>query len=162
MIDLPASLAARTALHPARGLVPFVNETIGDDGASMVSFRYINPERARECGRRALCGLCGTPHGPLIALLGGSLAAMVGMYADPPMHPACAEAALARCPHLRVQGHSAQGKPDLWVLGITDGVTMHEVGDGVLFSPDPFQACRYFRYRDGVLTEDHDMTRSPT
>ena len=162
MVHLPAALAARPTLHRPPVPTPFVNETIGDDGASTVSFRYINPERARECGQRGLCGLCGTPHGPLMALLGGSLAAAVGVYADPPMHPACVESALSLCPYLRTQRHSAQDKPHLWVLGVTDGVSMTETPDGVLFTPNPFQSCRYFRYRDGLLTEDHEMTRSPT
>lgn len=141
---------------------PYVNEHVGSDGTITIDFRFIDPERARECGRRSLCGLCATPHGPLRAVLGGSFAAAIGVYADPPMHPSCAEAALRLCPHLRVQAHTRDGKPEVWVLGITDDVTMHEVGDTVVFSPNAFHACRYFRYHDGLLTEDHDRTRSVT
>jgi hypothetical protein len=160
-VDLPPSLAARPKLARSQVPAPYVNETVGGDGTSMVSFRFINPDRARECGQRSLCGLCAAPHGPLRALLGGAFAAAVGLYADPPMHPSCAEAALLLCPHLRVRSHSRDGKPHMWVLGVTDDVTMHEVGDGVLFSPAAFHTCRYFRYRDnGLLTEDLDMTRS--
>ena len=97
---LPAGLAQRP-MHPRlRRPIPVVN--VHPDG---IDFRSVNHEQARACAESGWCGLCGRDLEDQIAFLGGPKSAEARIYADPGMHPACAEAAVTLCPHIAIRHH---------------------------------------------------------
>ncbi|MFJ4189407.1 hypothetical protein [Kitasatospora sp. NPDC089509] len=171
--DLPPGLAERPR-DPRRGLpIPVVNER--PDGTP--DFVVLNGEKALRMASLHRCSLCGLPLGGPAAFLGGPVSAKTGHYSDPPMHEACAEAALTLCPHI-ARPHARRAserqlpddvtvpvgftleRPEEWVMVIATayyvGIAPAEDGGAVpLFVVDQRDRERRFGYADGVLTEHH-------
>ncbi|MFJ6776798.1 hypothetical protein ACIQOV_38560 [Kitasatospora sp. NPDC091257] len=168
--DLPPALAARPR-DEKRGLpIPVVNM---HDGA--VDFVTINGTVALRLALGRRCSLCDEPLAGPAAFLGGPKSAESGYYSDPPMHEACAQAALMLCPHI-ARPHARRAserrliedasipvgfteeKPEEWVMVIASGYivgsTPAESGGLVplFLVPDRIRERR-FGYQDGVLTE---------
>jgi ferredoxin len=148
-----------------------------EDGTG--DFIVTDSKRVEACARYKLCGVCGKPLGYWIAFLGGPASAdpEAGAYTDPPMHEACAEAALQLCPyiaHPRVQrrsplagvataepaGWMEDKNPDGWVMVITRGFRVkrerdQRTGDLIpLFRPAAgLRRERRFGYEGGRLAE---------
>ena len=89
---------AHLPVCPRRGLpIPFSAARDGDVGV----FAITDSLTIERCHAERLCGVCGKPLGYWICFLGGSRSAeQNGAYTDPPMHPACAEAAIELCPYI--------------------------------------------------------------
>lgn len=70
-----------------------------DATRSPIDFRGLDPAHVDECARRTRCGVCGgrIRRAP-IAFIGPDDGRTC--FADPWMHPECAELALAQCPFL--------------------------------------------------------------
>lgn len=155
-----------------RGLpIPFVNETATGEA----DFASIQADKVLACARRRLCGSCGTDLGYWIAFLGGPRSAEARLYADPPMHPDCAEHSLQLCPHMQRQNHRRapehrlsegvitpvgmhEGKPEAWIMGICRDFTWQLIREGdaanILFQAKPFKRTRRWEYNAaGRLTE---------
>jgi len=64
-----------------------------------LDFKVLDPARVEECATRSRCGVCGhrIRRGP-IAFIGPADGRRC--FADPWMHPACAEQAMTQCPFL--------------------------------------------------------------
>ncbi|WP_030237823.1 hypothetical protein [Streptomyces sp. NRRL S-350] len=139
-------------------------------------FTAINAEQGVRLAQQRRCSICGGDLGYWVAFLGGEQSFQRRGYADPPMHPACAEASLTLCPHIRLQrarrasdSHVMAGattgegwveaKPQRWVLGITRSydvrMTAARGGGRVpVFRPAPFRSHRVFGYgQNGLITE---------
>lgn len=78
-----------------RAEIPFMV----DAKRSPVDFKQLDPTHVSACAVRGRCGVCGKriKHGP-IAFIGPDDGRTC--FADPWMHPACAERAMQRCPFL--------------------------------------------------------------
>lgn len=78
-----------------RLLVPFMV----DASRKPIDFKALDAEHVDECATRTRCGICGRRirTGP-IAFIGPDDDRTC--FADPWMHPACAELAMAQCPFL--------------------------------------------------------------
>lgn len=78
-----------------RMVVPFMV----DESRAPIDFKAVDHEHVRLCAERGLCGVCGSRirRGP-IAFIGPGDGR--SCYADPWMHPECADVALAQCPFL--------------------------------------------------------------
>jgi hypothetical protein len=158
--------------------IPFVNEF--DDGS--YEFGVINRRRSIQCALSRLCGMCGTSLEYDIAFLGGPKAAESRAYTDPPMHVACAEAALTLCPHLArhttsradrdAEGDSRRrlrpgvttadlftaDRPSEWLLYLTHNFEIERAtaeGGGLVlvFHPGAAFAERRFRFEGGHMAE---------
>lgn len=70
-----------------------------DANRSPIDFKAVDAAHVEECATRSRCGICGSriKRGP-IAFIGPRDDRTC--FADPWMHPACAEVALAQCPFL--------------------------------------------------------------
>ncbi|MFJ2866864.1 hypothetical protein [Kitasatospora sp. NPDC087314] len=170
LTNLPPALAARPR-DEKRGLpIPVVNM---HDGA--VDFVTLNGEASLRLALADRCSLCGEPLTGPAAFLGGPMSAQTGYYSDPPMHEACAEAALTLCPHIarpharraserRVAEDSSVPvgftveKPEEWVMVVASGYLVCSTpadGGGLvpLFLVRDRVRERRFGYQDGVLTE---------
>ncbi|MFJ8043766.1 hypothetical protein ACIRBX_25020 [Kitasatospora sp. NPDC096147] len=173
---MPAALAARP-MDPRRKLpIPAVNEVLEDGTGDFVVIQGDTALRLATQGRCALCGqLMG---GGSAAFIGGPASAESGLFTDPPMHEACAEAALRLCPHMARQharraserrvpegstipaGFSEE-KPQEWVMVLAPlygaGVTAAADGGLVpLFRALGEVRKRRFGYEGGVLVERAD------
>ncbi len=176
--DLPAALAERP-LDDEHGLpIPFVNSY--DDGTH--DFRAPNRRRSIQCALSRLCGMCGISLEYDIAFLGGPKAAESRSFTDPPMHVACAEAALQLCPHLAAhstpreeRSGEPEGKrrlrpgvttadlfagdrPSEWVLYLTHNFEIERAtGEGgglvLVFHPGPSFGERRFGFENGAMRE---------
>ncbi|MFB7126229.1 hypothetical protein [Kitasatospora sp. NPDC056273] len=169
--DLPPALAARPR-DEKRGLpIPVVN--MHDGG--VVDFVTLNGTAALRLALAKQCSLCDEPLAGPVAFLGGPMSAEAGHYSDPPMHEACAQAALTLCPHIarpharragerRVAEDASipvgftEEKPEEWVLVIASGYLVGAVpaeGGGLvpLFVVRDRMRERRFGYQDGALTE---------
>lgn len=83
-----------------------------DAERSPIDFRRLDPEHVKRCAKHRRCGICGgrIDHGRPVALIGPDDGRTC--YADPWMHPACAELAMAQCPFLsRGRGWRDGGNP---------------------------------------------------
>jgi hypothetical protein len=65
-----------------------------------LDFRALDPDHVRRCAKHRRCAICGSriDHGKPVALIGPDDGRQC--YADPWMHPACAELAMGQCPFL--------------------------------------------------------------
>jgi hypothetical protein len=96
-------------------------------------FTTINGELSTALAQRNRCGICSERMTDEAAFLGGGKSADTRAYTDPPMHPACALAAVQMCPHInrkdmkRAPDHRLQegvmtpapmslAKPESWVM----------------------------------------------
>ncbi|MFB8235508.1 hypothetical protein ACFC58_03060 [Kitasatospora purpeofusca] len=168
--DLPAGLAARPR-DERRGLpIPIVNEHDGQ-----VDFVTLNGETALRLACLGRCSACGRPFTGPAVFLGGPLSARTGHFSDPPMHEACAEAAIWLCPHIaRPNARRAGGwrvtpdasvpvgftleRPEEWVMVVASsyevGVVTAEGGGRVpLFLVGRRLRERRFGYQEGALAE---------
>lgn len=77
--------------------VPFVVDETRDP----IDFRALDVDHVKRCAKHRRCGICGRriDHGRPIALIGPDDGRTC--YADPWMHPECAELAMRQCPFLR-------------------------------------------------------------
>ena len=182
---LPPDLADRPVDEEYGLPVPFVYEFEADqlDGRryhSRFDFGAVNRRRSIQCALNRICGMCGTSLEFDIAFLGGPKAAENHSYTDPPMHVACAEAALQLCPHLarhttprsaeESEGRRrlrpgvttadlfAADRPSEWVMLITHNFEIERAtaeGGGLVlvFHPGPPETERRFRFEHGRMNE---------
>lgn len=132
-------------------------------------FTAIDGLKVYEVGKKRLCGLCGHPLAYWIAFIGGPKALKNRAYADPPMHPDCAKAAMELCPYIihgrarravntKVESVIPEGfsgdKPEMWILILTRGFKWQLGRDQtMLFRPNPPVFMDYYEYDDqGVLS----------
>jgi hypothetical protein len=66
-----------------------------------IDFKALDAEHVERCAKHSRCGVCGRRihHGRPVALIGPADGR--SCYADPWMHPECADLAMAQCPFLR-------------------------------------------------------------
>lgn len=153
-------------VDPRRKLpVPVMNQH-----ATGTDFTAISGERVVKAAQDRTCGICGKELGYWLAFIGGPISYRSRQYADPPMHPECAEASFTLCPHMaigrarRATGthlmtgattpeHFGLDKPEVWVMGITRSYTysMQPAQGGgvvVVFRAAPFKDAKAFAYDD--------------
>jgi ferredoxin len=70
-----------------------------DETLSPIDFKAVDEDHVEDCARRGRCGICGGKirQGP-IAFIGPDDGRTC--FADPWMHPACADLAMKQCPFL--------------------------------------------------------------
>ncbi len=128
-------LASRRS-DPDRGLpVPFANE----DDTGRADHATVVKKRAIRCALSRICGVCGTSLTWPIAFVGSPAEAADNLFVYPPLHPSCADEAVAE---LGDQGHGVLGHAetvDHWQTVLTGGFdlvrpTVH--GAPVLFRPN--------------------------
>lgn len=70
-----------------------------DEKRCPIDFKAVDKDHVEDCARHGKCGVCGAKirRGP-IAFIGPDDAR--ACFADPWMHPACADLAMAQCPFL--------------------------------------------------------------
>lgn len=154
-------------VDPRRKLpVPVINQY--EHGTD---FTAINGRKVTELAQARACGICGKALDYWLAFIGGPISYGSRQYADPPMHPACAEFSFTACPHMAIgrarratDNHLLTGattadgfkldKPQTWVMGITRSYTFTmqpAQGGGVVpvFRAAPFKSAKAFAYDDG-------------
>lgn len=121
-VPMPADLADRPA-DPVHDLpVPFACQD--EDGTG--DLESLRKRRVLRCALSRICGLCGISLAWPVAFLGSHEEADANGFHFPPLHEACAEAALALYP--RVPG--ALGiDGDAWVLVTTGGFELERPAD---------------------------------
>lgn len=121
---------------PELGLpVPFANE----DDSGRVDHATVVKKRAIRCALSRICGVCGTSLTWPIAFIGTSGEVDDGLFIYPPLHPSCADEAVAT---LGGKGPGVLGHEDEvthWQTRLTGGFdlvrpTVH--GAPVLFRPN--------------------------
>ncbi|WP_410661990.1 hypothetical protein [Amycolatopsis sp. lyj-84] len=149
-----------------------MNEHDQGDSSVHVDFTLVSDIRAIESAQSGLCGLCANELDPEVAFLGGLQSMFLRTYGDPPMHEACAIAALTLCPHLAIQRHNrpprdsvyrkvlygpkfwTDQKPDQWFLGVTRDFRLFRINGYAVFLAFPFDRVRTFGYDEqGHVTE---------
>lgn len=95
-VQVPERLARRP--RDARGYPVLFTSHVREDGTP--DFRVSDPDRVLEAAQRRLCGVCGERLGYWIVFLSGPQGCANRCFADPPMHPECAEFSVAVCPYL--------------------------------------------------------------
>jgi hypothetical protein len=140
---------AHLPVCPVRGLpIPYSS---GRDPAGTGRFGVNDPAAKLACGLLRLCGVCGRPlgGGEIVFLAQAAQVPHRPVFTDPPMHEACAGAAMSLCP--RIARPRAAGRP--WLMWVT---TAYELVPGrkaaADFRPGPFTRLRLFTYRPD-LTE---------
>ncbi len=105
--------------------------------------------RAIQCALSRVCGLCGMSlsTGPSTGttFVGSATEAEANTFAFPPMHPDCAEFALATYPSLGVPVLGQQLVRDEWAVVVTGGFELErptERGAPVVFHPNSVTARR--------------------
>jgi len=80
--------------------VPFVV----DATRTPIDFRQLDPEHVKRCAKHRRCGICGSriDHGKPVAFIGPDDGR--ACYADPWMHPECADLAAQQCVFIRGRG----------------------------------------------------------
>lgn len=63
-------------------------------------FKVVSEPNRMRCAKESLCWVCGEPLLTPIVFLGGPAATEKLLYNDGPMHPECADDALALCPFM--------------------------------------------------------------
>jgi len=122
---LPSDLAARPRSQEGGVPVPFACEH--EDGG--FGLREVSKRRAIRCALSRICGLCGISLGWPVAFLGSPEEVDDNALHFPPVHEACADAALSLYPALGAGVLAIDGPPDAWVLLTTGGAqSYHEVG----------------------------------
>jgi hypothetical protein len=128
-------LASRRS-DPVRGLpVPFASE----DDAGRADHATVVKKRAIRCALSRICGVCGTSLTWPVAFLGTSAEATDNLFVYPPLHPVCADEAVAT---FGGEGRGVLGHSDAvshWTIVLTGGFdlvrpTVH--GGPVLFRPN--------------------------
>lgn len=175
--DLPESMK-RLPVHLKTGLpIPAINTFgFGDH-----DFTTIHGDLALALGQRQRCGLCSEKLEGEAAFIGGPQSCDTRAYTDPPMHPACADAATKLCPHIMLASmrrasdkHIRQDaltpddmvldKPSEWVMLIVSADDYRIVAGGqgdkqyAMYVPGKEIRRRTFVYVGGILTEVDDET----
>jgi hypothetical protein len=151
-IAMPPEVAARP--RDKRGLPTLFTSLIEPDGTP--NFRVSDGDKVFLCAKKRLCGVCGTRIGYWMAFISGPMGCENRCFADPPMHRACAEYALAVCPYLATKADRSAAlqaehgdeirrndptaiheKPDKIGLFVTRGYQLIPNGNGILFRADP-------------------------
>ena len=101
--DLPPTLRDRPFDHDRGWPVPFVHEY--DDGT--YDLDHLNPKRVTQCALSRVCAMCAQTLSFPLAFLGDEEEARTRTYAYPPMHEACAQAALRLYPPRGTSGDGA-------------------------------------------------------
>jgi hypothetical protein len=114
---LPADLAARPRAQEGGTPVPFACE----DEAGGFDIRSVVKRRAIRCALSRICGLCGVSLGWPVAFLGSEDEADANALHFPPLHEACAEAALRLYAPLGTGVLGIDVPPEDWVLLTTGG-----------------------------------------
>jgi hypothetical protein len=142
--QLPEAFADRPA-DPSYGVpVPFACER--DDGP--YSLGLLNRTRVIQCALSRICGMCGLSLDNPVVFLGTSADADRNDFRVPPLHRACAEAALALYPPLGapVLGYDTPGHG--WAVVTTGGFELERPstrGERVTFRPNSITGDRRVR-----------------
>lgn len=141
-VPIPDRMLARPR-DARRGVpIPWVQYV---DAAGEPDFRIIDEEKKLACYHRRLCGLCGRPLDYWIVFIGGPLSVKNRLFADPAMHPECADYAIAVCPYLvhsrarysqrplpegaHVDAQQSSERPEIMCRYVTWQFEIVEVGD---------------------------------
>ena len=121
--------------------VPYV---VGQDGFGKPLFSVNNVVKVAQVAAHQLCGQCGESLGMLLVLLGGPDEVESRLFTEPPMHPGCAEYALASCPHLvkgylRPSGDYSLPESDIHIRHGMEGMEIPEKF-GLYFTRD-YKVC---------------------
>ena len=132
--DLPPTLRDRPFDHDRGWPVPFVHEY--DDGT--YDLGRLNAKRVTQCALSRVCAMCAQTLSFPLAFLGDQQAADQRAYTYPPMHTACAEAAVGLYPPTPA---STAGRPvDAWVMLLSGSFQVERPsrrGDPTLVRPAP-------------------------
>ena len=132
--DLPPTLRDRPFDHDRGWPVPFVHEY--DDGT--YDLDHLNGRRVTQCALSRVCAMCAQTLEFPLAFLGDDQAADERSYPCPPMHVACAEAAVRLYPP--TPASTAGRAADAWVMLLTGSFQVERPsrrGDPTLFRPAP-------------------------
>lgn len=116
-VPVPPELAERPRDGRYDVPVPFACET--DDGT--VELGSVVKKRATQCALSRICGLCGASLSWGVTFLGSPQEADDNLFHFPPLHLACAEAALELYPPLAVPVLGQQLVLHEWALVVTGG-----------------------------------------
>jgi hypothetical protein len=139
--QLPAALADRPT-DPTYGVpVPFACERAD----APYSIGTLNRRRVIQCALSRICGMCGASLDNPVAFVGTAEDADRLAFRVPPLHRACAEAALELYPRLsgRVLGYPDRGS--VWALVVTGGFELErpqQRGGLVTFRPNSVTSDR--------------------
>jgi hypothetical protein len=122
---LPADLADRPRSQEGGVPVPFA--CADEDGGFDV--RAVRKRRAIQCALSRICGLCGLSLGWPVAFLGSEEEADANALHFPPLHEACAEAALRVYAPLGRGVLGIDDPPESWVLLTTGGFELERPAD---------------------------------
>lgn len=122
---LPADLAERPRAQERGVPVPFACE----DEEGGFDLRSANKRRTIRCALSRICGLCGLSLGWPVAFLGSAREVDDNALHFPPLHEACAEAALAVYLPLGAGALGIDVPPQEWVLVTTSGFEIERPAD---------------------------------
>ncbi len=132
---LPAALADRPT-DPSYGVpVPFACER--DDGP--YSLALLNRKRVIQCALSRICGMCGLSLDNPVVFVGTADDADRNDFRLPPLHLACAQAALALYPELPTPVLAYPQRTHEWALVVTGGFELERPtvrGEAVTFRPN--------------------------
>jgi hypothetical protein len=141
-VTLPADLAERP-YHLRYGVpVPFACEA--EDGT--VDLGEVVKKRVVQCALSRICGLCGRSLSYGVTFLGSPEEAEANLFHFPPLHRACAEAALELYPRL--------GVPVLGQLLVLHEWAMVVTGGFELIRPQSREGDMRMAFRMNSPTED--------
>jgi len=122
---MPSDLADRPRSQEGGVPVPFACEH--EDGG--FDLREVSKRRAIRCALSRICGLCGISLGWPVAFLGSEQEADENALHFPPLHEACAEAALSLYHALGAGVLGIDGPTEAWVLLTTGGFELERPAD---------------------------------
>jgi hypothetical protein len=131
---------------------------------AVVDFTTVNMATSITLAAERRCSLCSEPCGYWVAFVGGTRAAELMRYTDPPACPPCAHAAIQLCPYIVVGRHrraradrpaagivpvgASPTKPDAWVVGITRSFRSVFLADQgfTVYLPARFRTTHTYQY----------------
>jgi hypothetical protein len=119
--SLPRDLAERPRDERYGVPVPFASEQDGHVDLGEVDLGEVVKKRAIQCALSRICGLCGRSLSWGVTFVGSEAEAAGNAFHYPPLHEACAEAALEIYPPL---GVPVLGQAEVlaeWALVVTGG-----------------------------------------
>ena len=139
---VPPALAERPA-HLRYGVpVPFVCQ----DDEGTVDLGTVVKKRVVQCALSRICGLCGRSLSYGVTFLGSPQEADANLFHFPPLHRACAEAALDVYPRLGVPVLGQQLVLHEWAMVVTGGFE--------LIRPASREGDMRMAFRTNSATED--------
>lgn len=170
----PAAVAALPVCSVRNLPVPVTSWRNPDTGAGL--FGVNDPAAKLACALAGTCGICGFPLGNPMVFLAADHGADPArlLFADPGMHPACAQASLGLCPYIqhervpsRVSARAnavpgaAPVKPGwIWIASSGYQIEPGRRPGTIVFRPGPERDVRRFRYVSGRLREALPRSRS--